>query len=217
MTEKQQRSQPCHRLYSAKANRVVMCRGQLKADAVMMAEGDPDIATLCETPVRVMAPIGTMQHFTFDLATVRHADSRETLYSVRWESQLVQTGDGRGVPLHWNAVEAWCGRNAIACRFLTDRDIGAAKTRVRNWRALLPLVRTAIQLPDPQLTDEIKELFEGPAMYSFAELPDQFPRYREPMLEPIAARLLHIGYLDGALDDSDFSRHTRIRRRPVDA
>ena len=117
-------SRPFHRLFSVKAGmRPVACDAALVADAVLMTEGDPEVRSLCERPLRIEGPIGNEPYVTFDLGLTTRTGV-ETLYRVVPEALLAPGTDGRRLPAHWTAVEPWCAEHGHRCDVLTAMALG---------------------------------------------------------------------------------------------
>ena len=203
-----------HRLFSVKAGmRTVAVAGRLVADAVVRAEGDPDVVSLCEQPMRVLAPLGSSPHFTFDLGLVRREGAEaggETLSVVAAAAGLETGLDGARVPRHWSTVRAWCERHGHRCTLVTDVEIDADRILVRNWRALLGFVRLAREAPEPDLERRIRDTVREEPGLTLAQLARHVARTDEQTLAAAVADLLHRGALAAELATRPFSPHTPL-------
>lgn len=206
-------SRQFHRLRSVKGGlRTVICVGQLAADAVVMAEGDPSIVGLRDRSLRVHGPIGTRPHMTFDLSVTYHNGRTVHLMTHR-EGNLLLAEDGRHLPRDWAEIE----RRAVACgheiAILTDVEIERHRQRIRNWRLLLPFVLQAHEHPHPGVADDIQDLIRERRDVTLDELTRLLVTAVAPHAIPALARLLHEGVCDAQLDASEFTRATPIRLR----
>jgi len=211
-----QRQREFHRLTSAKAGpRVVMCVGPLAADAVMMAEGDPDIVALCDRPLRVHGSIGTRPHFTFDLAVTARSGIRR-LYAVFRESTLRPAEDGRLLPKHWAIVERLATDHGHDVHVLTDTELEQHRQRITNWRRLLPFVLEAHHRPNPAVVKDLLEILRDRAGVPLLALPELLVAKAVPDIVPSIARLLHEGVCEAQLDVKEFTGATPITVRGED-
>ena len=203
-----------HRLFSVKAGlRTVAVAGRFAADAVVRAEGDPDVLSLCEQPMRVLAPFGRSPHFTFDLGLVRREGAGaggETLTVVAAAAELETGPDGVQAPPHWSTLHAWCERHGHHCAFVTDLEIDADRMLIRNWRALLGFVRLAREAPEPDLERRVHDTVREAPGLTLALLARHVARADEQALAAAVANLLHRGVLDAALAARPFTPHAPL-------
>ena len=213
-----------HRLFSVKAGlRTVAVAGRLAADAVVRAEGDPDVVSLCEQPMRVLAPFGQGPHFTFDLGLVRREGTGtgtgagagagaggETLTVVAAAAGLETGPDGVQAPPHWSTLRAWCQRHGHRCAFVTDLEIDADRMPIRNWRALLGFVRLAREAPEPDLERRVHDTVRETPGLTLALLSRHVARADEQTLAAAVANLPHRGALDAELAARPFTPHAPL-------
>ena len=203
-----------HRLFSIKAGlRSVAVASRLTADAIVRAEGDPDVVSLCEQPMRVLAPLGSSPHFTFDLGLVRRADAGadgETLTVIAAVAGLETGPDGVPAPRHWSTLHAWCERHSHRCALVTDLEIDADRTLIRNWRTLLGFVRLAREVPEPDLERRVHDTVREEPGLTLALLARHVARADEQTLAAAVASLLHRGALEAELTVRAFTPHTPL-------
>jgi len=198
------------RIFSVKAGmRIVEVESRLEADALYMAEGNPDVVALCEQPMRIPLPVKNQPYITLDLGTTL-TNGREILYEIKPESKLSLQPDGRRLPPNWPLIERWCEQHGFGCQVMTDTEIGKNAMLIRNWRILLPFVRLAKEQPNPTLTEKILATVEAHGVLRFGEITEYIPRTQSQELYSAQALLLHQGYLSGALKTEPFTLHTKI-------
>lgn len=204
-------ARPFHRLFSVKAGmRAIGVDGPMKAEAVLRAEADPTVVSLCERPMRILAPLGTRPHVTFDLGIVDRS-GEEVLYLIERRSTL-ETGALAGpAPHHWSLLESWCERNAHRCAFITEDDLERDRVAIQNWRRLLGFVRIAREAPEPDLEDRLQEALADVPGLSLVELPRHVPPVDSQTIFAAVANLLHRGVLEANLALAPLTLHTPLR------
>lgn len=71
-----------------------MAESGLEANAIIWAEAQTDIVSLCEQPIRIMGSIEKKPYYTFDLG-VRMSSGEEVLYEIKPSHQLIESGRWR--------------------------------------------------------------------------------------------------------------------------
>lgn len=210
---KRQVNHQFHRIFSIKAgDRVVVAESQLEADAIFWAEGNPDIMTLTEQPMRIIGSLGTKPYVTLDLGVVCQS-GEEIFYEIKPVSQLTQSDDGRQLPAHWRSIEAWCDANGHRCELLTDAQLSADATLIGNWRALLGLARMAAQANDTSLIDQLLQVISDYPHLCLDQLMSHVANRSETDVAACCALLLHRGEIEAQLHQSVFTRYTSMSIR----
>ncbi len=200
------------RIYSVKAGgRIVLTETVLEADAIYFAEGDPDVVSLCEQPMRIPIPVERSPYITLDLG-LRRKSGREVFYEIKSESQLNTRPDGRRTPADWPLIEAWCAYHGFNCGVLTDIELSKHKQRIRNWRSLLPFVRIARERPNPTLEQQILDALEAHGPQRFGAMVDFLPPTPAQDVCAAQANLLHRGDVWAALDTEPLTTLSQMQR-----
>jgi len=199
-----------HRIFSVKAGcRIAVAESQLEANAIFWAEGNPDIISLCEQPIRILGNLGKRPYYTLDLG-VKYKDGTEVFFEIKPESHLITLPDGRKAPEHWNAIEKWCSVNGHECDFLTDKTLDENSTLIRNWHRLLPFVRTAHINKDDELKEEVVQVLTDYPGLPHHEISHHTIRRSDQEILAITALLLHQGNVQANLNKASFTRHTPL-------
>ncbi len=165
-----QRKNTFCRIFSVKAGmRIVQTESVLEADAIYYAEGNPDVVSLCEQPMRIPLPVERSPYITLDLSLLLR-DGREVLYEIKPDSKLDADANGRRVPPNWPLIENWCSYHGFSFAVLTDIELEKHKQRIRNWRTLLPFVRFAHERPNPSLERQLLDTLEVHGSLSLSSL-----------------------------------------------
>lgn len=189
--------------------RIAVAEGRLQAMAILWAEGEPSIVSLCEQPLRIHSATRSAPFMTLDLS-VKHANGQEVIYAIRPTRCLIARDDGRVFPEHWEAIEAWGNHNGIHFDVLTDDRLDRDKIRIANWRALLGFVRQARENPAPELEAELLSIIQAHAGIPVTSLADHVTGCDEQTLVAHVANLLHQGRMDAQLSTIPFNRYSPL-------
>lgn len=200
------------RIFSIKAgNRIVQTESVLEADAIYYAESNPDVASLCEQPMRIPIPVERSPYITLDLG-LQMKDGREVLYEITSDSMLEADVNGRRIPPNWPLIESWCRYHGFSCAVLTDIELAKHKQLIRNWRTLLPFVRIAHEHPNPGLEKQLLEALEINGPLSLSAMVEYVPLTPGQEIYAAQANLLHRGDAQASLDSERLTNHTRMQR-----
>ena len=205
----QQIAKECHRIYSVKAGRILIVDSQLKAQAIFYAEGDPEITTLCEQPIRIHGSYGTNRYVTLDLSFT-YKSSAEVIYAIKPIARLVEHKDGRYLPAKWELIEAWASANGHDIRVMTSDWLAGYKVQISNWKFLLGFVRHFRMNRDPDLEAEVLGQITNNPKISIAALLEQLRMRDELLVTSCVASLLHEGHLTASLNRQSFTRFSGI-------
>ena len=189
--------------------RIAVAEGRLQASAILWAEGEPSIVSLCEQPLRIHAAIRSAPFISLDLS-VKHANGDEVIYAIRPTTRLIPSDDGRALPEYWEAIEAWGNQNGTRFDVLTDESLDHCKVRITNWRMLLGCVRHARENPDPDLEAEVLSVIGAHPGITLASLPDYVAGFDDHVLVAHVSHLLHQGRVGGDLDAKPFNRYSPL-------
>lgn len=200
------------RIFSIKAGmRIVHTESILEADAIYYAEGDPEIISLCEQPMRIPLPVERSPYITLDLGVLLK-DGREILYEIKPDTQLDVDPTGRRVPPNWPLIERWCSYHGFKSAVLTDIELEKQKQRIRNWRKLLPFVRIAHENPNAGVEKQLLDTLEAHGPLSLVALTEYIASTPRQDIFAAQANLLHGGNIRASLDTEPLTIHTKMWR-----
>ncbi len=199
-----------HRLFSIKAgNRLVMAESGLEADAIIWAESQVDIVSLCEQPIRIMGVIEKKPYYTFDLG-VRMNSGEEVLYEIKPTHQLVESDNGNALPRNWDYISAWCGKNGYTCKVITDTFLQENEMLISNWRTLIGFVRIAESMSDKKLSEKVLDIITHAPEITVASIDDCLSNHDTQYVIATIAGLMHKGQVTGGLDTTAFDWRTEL-------
>jgi hypothetical protein len=208
---RRQVAQNLFRIFSVKAGmRVVTCESALEADAIYAAEGDPDIAWLCEQPLRIDQPIGKRPQYTLDLAT-RNQTGEVCYFEIKPTDRLVEANDGQMKPACWDQLEPICEDLGYPIGFITELDLEPKQTLIANWRVLLPFACLAYRDPDASLDSHILNLAGGGRGISCRDVCLAETTRDDQIVIAHIAKLLHEGRLTAPIIDERFVANTILK------
>lgn len=187
-----------------------MAESGLEANAIVWAESQMDIVSLCEQPIRVMGLIEKKPYYTFDLG-VRMNSGEEVLYEVKPSHQLIESDDGVALPRNWDYVQAWSIKNGFTCKVITDTFLQENEMLISNWRTLIGFVRIAESLSDKKLSDKVLDIISHAPDITVASIVDNLINHDTQFVVATIANLLHKGNVTGGLDTSVFDFRTELR------
>ncbi len=199
-----------HRIFSVKAGmNIVVAEGQLEANAIFWAEGEPEVVALCEQPLRIHGSYGTSKYHTLDLS-VTYKNGKEIFYEIRRKNRLVEHEDGRLLPAYWELIEAWGSANGYDIRIMTDEWFDPFLIRIQNWKALIGFVRYFRDHRDPDLEREVCAVIANYPGSSIASILDHVVLENEQLITSCVASLLHEGHITGSVDQKQFNRYRKL-------
>ena len=208
---KRQISSQFHRIFSIKAGmRIVVAEGLIQANAILCAEGDCNIVSLCEQPLRINGSFGTSEYFTLDLALI-NKEATEIIYKVTSSNRLVEVENGKLQPPNWEFIDAWSKAHGFNIQVMTNDWIAQYQTRISNWKVLLGFAVHYQNNQDPKLRNEVYARIADAPGLTLATLHEQLNRIKETNLTSCVASLLHEGCVVAQLNKKVFTRKRGLK------
>lgn len=192
--------------------RRIIVESENEAAAVYAFEGDPNVITITEQPLRIPVSKPGSPYTTLDIG-VQLADGTEKFYEIKPKNKLVKNLQGDLAPKNWDQIQAWGQSNGWNIEFLTDEDLSQSKYTIYNWRALLPYVVSSRKSSDATLAFEIYQAIGAGEGVTTQELTQRISTTSIDRVTHEVANLLHRGKIKANLDKAIFSLCTPLHTK----
>ncbi|MEO0953098.1 MAG: hypothetical protein AAFY44_17475, partial [Pseudomonadota bacterium] len=165
-----------HRAWCPSTEKIEWFRNETVYRAFLWMESRPDVAHVEPNPLKIEERFGNERSFPFELR-VRDLTGGERLYAVRNASSMHLDKAGELVPAYWERVNAYCARQGLVCKVLSDDMLIPFLTRIGNWQRVLPYLHEAANYPEVDLGNKLVDMVNVQGLMSIGALVRAFSEH----------------------------------------
>lgn len=196
-------------VYSPKAGKDTVLRGDLEYGHFLLAESDPDVQRVDYAPAKRVSEMAGEAIGTIVDAEVTLRSGAVVWREIKQSSDVEHGAQGRAniqLMIQLQAAAAVAARHEL----LTEKEIFSQPQRIHNWLRIVPWLAQARDWPLHDFGNLVASLVQARGSVEYHEVLDLEEGPQRPLLVAALFRAVQFGHIGSDLDTHPLTRRSRF-------